>query len=98
MVRDAVERGELVEVLPEWDRDPLPLYVVYPQTRHLSNKVRVFVDWLAKQIQMITRDPPVELPKTNKTKNRRWREALQQVASNRIHAPCCKFCFRMSFS
>lgn len=70
MVRDAVERGELVEVLPEWDRDPLPLYVVYPQTRHLSNKVRVFVDWLAKQIQMITRDPPVELPKTNKTKNR----------------------------
>ncbi|SMC73885.1 LysR family transcriptional regulator [Rhizobium sp. RU36D] len=70
MVREAVERGDLVKILPEWDRDPLPLYVVYPQTRHLSNKVRVFVDWLAKQIQMITREPPVELPKTNKTKHR----------------------------
>lgn len=50
-VRDYVERGELVEILPEWRRDPIPLYIVYPQTRHLSNKVRVFVDWLAKKLQ-----------------------------------------------
>ncbi|MGL3608162.1 LysR substrate-binding domain-containing protein [Rhizobium sp. G187] len=50
-VRDAVDRGELVEILPDWPRDPIPLYIVYPQTRHLSNKVRVFVDWLAKLLQ-----------------------------------------------
>ncbi len=57
VVQEAVEKGELVPVLPEWNRDPIPLYVVYPQTRHLSNRVRVFVDWLAKQLQGITRDP-----------------------------------------
>lgn len=51
MVRDAVAKGELVEVLTEWQSESLPLYIVYPQTRHLSNKVRVFVDWLAKLVQ-----------------------------------------------
>lgn len=48
MAREPIAKGELVRVLPEWNRDPLPLYVVYPPNRHLSNKVRVFVDWLVK--------------------------------------------------
>lgn len=51
MVREAVERGDLVEVLTDWDREPLPLYIVYPRTRHLGNKVRVFVDWLVKLLK-----------------------------------------------
>lgn len=51
MAKDAVERGELVEILTDWGCEILPFYIVYPQTRHLSNKVRVFVDWLAKLIQ-----------------------------------------------
>ncbi len=53
MVREAVESGKLVQVLPEWQCDSLPIYIVYPQTRHLSNKVRVFVDWLAKLVQSL---------------------------------------------
>ncbi|MBU2408617.1 MAG: LysR family transcriptional regulator, partial [Gammaproteobacteria bacterium] len=32
--------GELVQLLPEWNRDPLPVHVVYPPNRHLSAKVR----------------------------------------------------------
>jgi LysR family transcriptional regulator, regulator for bpeEF and oprC len=40
--------GELVEVLPDWTRPPLPVHVVYPPNRHLSTKVRVFVDWAAE--------------------------------------------------
>jgi LysR family transcriptional regulator for bpeEF and oprC len=48
MIRDALEKGELVQILPEWNREPLGLYIVYPPNRHLSNKVRVFVDWLVK--------------------------------------------------
>jgi DNA-binding transcriptional LysR family regulator len=43
-----LERGELVEVLPEWTREPLPVHVVYPPNRHLSAKVRAFVDWTAE--------------------------------------------------
>jgi LysR family transcriptional regulator for bpeEF and oprC len=26
----------------------MPIHVVFPQNRHLSNKVRVFVDWVAE--------------------------------------------------
>ncbi|NPC58664.1 LysR family transcriptional regulator [Caenimonas soli] len=39
--------GELVKVLPDWSRPPLPIHVVYPPNRHLSAKVRAFVDWAA---------------------------------------------------
>ena len=39
--------GELVTVMPQWSRTPLPIYVVYPPNRHLSAKVRAFVDWAA---------------------------------------------------
>jgi DNA-binding transcriptional LysR family regulator len=53
MAKDALARGELVEIFPGWSCDPLPLYIVYPQTRHLSNKVRVFVDWLVKRVQSL---------------------------------------------
>jgi LysR family transcriptional regulator for bpeEF and oprC len=43
-----VEKGELVRVLPDWTSDPLPVHIVYPQNRHLSAKVRVFVEWLSE--------------------------------------------------
>ena len=56
MVEDALASGTLKPVLPGWTAKPLPLYVVYPQRRHLSNKVRVFVDWLAKLIQTLPAD------------------------------------------
>jgi LysR family transcriptional regulator, regulator for bpeEF and oprC len=48
LVQPALERGTLVRVLPDWQTDPLPIYVMYPQNRHLSAKVRVFVDWVAE--------------------------------------------------
>jgi LysR family transcriptional regulator for bpeEF and oprC len=40
--------GRMVQVLPDWRSDPLPIHVVYPQNRHLSAKVRVFVEWVAE--------------------------------------------------
>ena len=39
--------GRLLRVLEDWSTDPLPIHVVYPQNRHLSAKVRVFVEWVA---------------------------------------------------
>lgn len=48
MAKEPLAKGELIQILPAWKRDPLPLYIVYPPNRHLSNKVRVFVDWLVK--------------------------------------------------
>lgn len=40
--------GTLVQLLPEWTQPLLPVYVVYPPNRHLSAKVRAFVDWAAE--------------------------------------------------
>lgn len=40
--------GALVELLPQWRPSPMPISVVYPHNRHLSPKVRVFVDWAAE--------------------------------------------------
>jgi DNA-binding transcriptional LysR family regulator len=46
MARPLLANGQLHQVLPDWKVPPIPLYVVYPPHRHLSNKVRVFVDWV----------------------------------------------------
>ena len=48
VLAEALERGTLELVLGDWFAEPVPLSVVYPQNRHLSNKVRVFVDWIAE--------------------------------------------------
>jgi DNA-binding transcriptional LysR family regulator len=46
-VRQHISAGTLKPVLVNWTTEPLPLYVVFPPTKHLSNKLRVFVDWVA---------------------------------------------------
>ncbi len=46
-----LESGALVRLLPEWTQPLLPIYVVYPPNRHLSAKVRAFVDWTAELVQ-----------------------------------------------
>jgi DNA-binding transcriptional LysR family regulator len=48
MAREALAKGDLVPIFTGWTRPALPMHIVYPPNRHLSNKVRVFVDWLAK--------------------------------------------------
>jgi len=47
VLKEAMERGSLELVLGDWFPEPAPLHVVYPRQRHLSGKVRVFVDWVA---------------------------------------------------
>jgi LysR family transcriptional regulator for bpeEF and oprC len=39
--------GELELLMEDWSSAPLPVNIVYPQNRHLSAKVRVFVEWVA---------------------------------------------------
>jgi len=48
MVRPHVEAGRLRTVLDDWTRPRHALHVVYPGARHLSAKVRLFVDWVAE--------------------------------------------------
>lgn len=40
-------QGRLVPVLPNMTPTPSPVSVLYPRAKHLSSRVRVFIDWLA---------------------------------------------------
>lgn len=45
----AIEAGELVPLLTEHEWQGVHAYAVYPQTRHLSQRVRAFVDFLVER-------------------------------------------------
>src|SRR5271170_3403068 len=41
--------GSLVECLPDTPPAPTSVFVLYPRSRQLSLRVRVFIDWVAKE-------------------------------------------------
>lgn len=47
MARPHVAAGTLVPLFPQWRIAPMPLYLAYPPNRHVSKKLRVFIDWVA---------------------------------------------------
>jgi LysR family transcriptional regulator for bpeEF and oprC len=60
MMEPMLKDGRFELILDEWISDPLPVHVVYPQNRHLSAKVRVFVEWVA---ELFSNHPGMRLPK-----------------------------------
>ncbi|MBO6562765.1 LysR family transcriptional regulator [Nisaea sediminum] len=48
MAGEHVKTGKLVTLLDEYVREDVPIYAVYPSGRHLSPKVRAFVDFLVE--------------------------------------------------
>jgi DNA-binding transcriptional LysR family regulator len=48
--KPALKDGALVEILKPWRPAPYPFHVVYPQNRHVSHRLRVFIDWLVETI------------------------------------------------
>ena len=44
-----IERGALIPILTNYRLHQLDVFAIYPQTRHLSQRVRAFVDFLAKR-------------------------------------------------
>ena len=45
-----IQQGRLCSVLDSYMKPEVAIYAVYPQRRHLSPKVRAFVDYLADKI------------------------------------------------
>ncbi|MGO1767851.1 MAG: LysR substrate-binding domain-containing protein, partial [Advenella sp.] len=48
MSREHVATGQLTPLFQDWALDPMPMYVAYPPNRHVSAKLRVFIDWVAQ--------------------------------------------------
>lgn len=44
LLRPYFDNGSLVELLPEWQAAPLPIYIVYPYARVYPARLRLFVD------------------------------------------------------
>jgi DNA-binding transcriptional LysR family regulator len=57
-----VARGELVPLFEGWRLDPMPIYVAFPPNRHVSAKLRVFIDWVAA---LMAQHAPVQRPATH---------------------------------
>ncbi len=43
-------KGELVPVFEDWRLDPMPMYVAFPPNRHVSAKLRAFIDWIVELV------------------------------------------------
>ena len=50
-VRHLIEQGALVEVLPEWPAEPMPVSLLYAHRRNLPRRVQVFMNWVADVLQ-----------------------------------------------
>lgn len=51
-----VARGELVGLFAGWTIEPMPLHLAYPPNRHVSAKLRAFIDWV---VELLARQVPV---------------------------------------
>jgi len=59
LVREELRAGRLVALLPDYEAMPSPIYALYPTRRHLSAKVRLFVEYLAERFaEYCDRDLP----------------------------------------
>ncbi|MGN2436703.1 LysR substrate-binding domain-containing protein [Pseudomonas syringae] len=56
MARPYLARGDLVPLFQDWQLDSMPMYVAFPPNRHVSIKVRVFIDWV---IELMAEHAPV---------------------------------------
>ncbi|GMR18634.1 MAG: hypothetical protein BMS9Abin33_1064 [Gammaproteobacteria bacterium] len=51
IVYKEIEHGALVPLLKNYKPPQIDAYAIYPQTRHLSRRVRAFVDFLVKRFE-----------------------------------------------
>ena len=45
-LREHLDSGRLVEILPQYRPEPMPVSIVYAHRRNLPRRVRVFMDWI----------------------------------------------------
>ena len=61
MAKAPTASGALVRLFEDWQLDPMPMHIAFPPNRHVSAKVRVFIDWvieLMAEHAPLARQPP----------------------------------------
>lgn len=54
-IDEDLRRGSLISILPDFPPPSMPVSVLYPQSRQLSPRVRLFIDWLAGEFSQWAR-------------------------------------------
>lgn len=57
-VVDELASGQLVQLLPAWEAEPLPVYIIYPYARFYPAKLRRFVDTMRAAMPAAMGMPP----------------------------------------
>ncbi len=52
--QEYIAQGNLIEILPEFRAEPMPVSLLYPNRRNLSRRVQVFMDWVSEQLNDYT--------------------------------------------
>lgn len=58
MAQPHVAAGELLPLLGDWAIEPMPLHLAFPAHRHVSAKLRTFIDWVVE----LMAQPPLAAP------------------------------------
>jgi len=56
MAKPHLASGELVRLFEDWQMTPMPMYLAFPPNRHVSAKLRVFIDWV---VELMAEHAPV---------------------------------------
>ncbi|MBB1488968.1 LysR family transcriptional regulator [Oceanospirillum sediminis] len=48
-----IKKGNLIELLNNFELSPMPISILYPKTKHLTSRARVFIDWLTDHLSTI---------------------------------------------
>ncbi|MCE4299685.1 LysR family transcriptional regulator [Xanthomonas hortorum] len=59
MAKAHLASSELVQLFDDWSLEPMPLSIAFPPNRHVSAKLRVFIDWV---IALMAEHAPVGAP------------------------------------
>lgn len=55
-----IEAGLFIPILAAVPPPPMPVFVLYPHNRHLSSRLRVFVDWIAEMFGSLDASGPTD--------------------------------------
>jgi len=56
MAKPHLASGELLPLFEDWQMAPMPMYLAFPPNRHVSAKVRAFIDWV---LELMAEHAPV---------------------------------------
>ena len=59
LVKDLIDSGELVRVLPRWSAPSQMLYLVYPSRRYQPLRARVFMEFVIEKLQSMPGFKPI---------------------------------------